>query len=377
MKQSKITAIIRLNSNVDSGFITNLCCTSIHTEGEYMNIRDIARIANVTPGTVSKVLNNYSDISEATRQKVLRVIEEYQYTPVSNSRSISSFSANKKLNIGLIIEGVYNNTHAEMEDIISIRFHNAGYTIMSFHDNYYSQDKIEKFEELIEYAMEHSLSGMVYLGGNFENISKHMFQKLPCPTIFVNTVLPTAIYETNYSSVQCNHLEASEMQMNQLIKNGHKNIAILISSLADNSVYGLRLKGYKFALSNAGLEHNLNHIIEGDYIYSKSYQNVKAYLEQHPEITAVCCSADIMVPSVIRAIHDLSKIPGKDIEIISFDGLEILEYCIPTVSSFKQPKCEMVDNIYDLLIGLINKNRNHQHVTFKCSFVSRESCKCQ
>lgn len=342
-----------------------------------MNIRDIARIANVTPGTVSKVLNNYTDISEATRQKVLAVIEEYQYSPVSSARNTPFFSANKKLNIGLVIEGVYNNTNVEIEDIASIRFHNAGYTILSFHDNYYSQDKQEKFEELLDYATEHNLSGLIYLGGNFETIPKHMFQKLPCPTIFVNTVLPVGIYETNYSSIQCNHLEASEMQMNQLIKNGHKNIAILISSLADNSVYGLRLKGYKYALMNAGLEHNLNHIIEGDYTYSKSYQNVKAHLEQHPEITAVCCSADIMVPSTIRAIHDLSKIPGKDIEIISFDGLEMLEYCIPTVSSFRQPKSEMVDNIYDLLLGLISKSRNHQHVTFKCNFASRESCKCE
>ena len=50
-----------------------------------MNIRDIARLANVTPGTVSKVLNNYPDISEATRQNILKIIEENQYTP-RNSR---------------------------------------------------------------------------------------------------------------------------------------------------------------------------------------------------------------------------------------------------------------------------------------------------
>ena len=341
-----------------------------------MNIRDIARIANVTPGTVSKVLNNYPDISEATRQKVLAVIEENQYSPVTGSRNNPSYSTNKKLNIGLIIESVYNHLYIEMEDIISIRFHNAGYTILSFHDNYFSQDKKEKFEELLEYANDHNLSGLVYLGGNFENIPREIFKKLPCPTIFVNTVLPTAYYETNYSSIQSNHFEAGEMQMNQLIKNGHSNIALLISSLIDNSVYGLRLKGYEQALKNAGLEYNLNHIVEGDYTYSKSYQNIKNHLEKHPEISAVCCSADIMVPSLIRAIHDISRTPGKDIEIISFDGLEMLEYCIPAVSSFKQPKTEMVDTIYDLLLGLINKSRNNQHITFKCNLIVRESCKC-
>lgn len=341
-----------------------------------MNIRDIARIANVTPGTVSKVLNHYSDISEATRQKVLAVIEEYQYSPASNARNAVSFVSAKKCCIGLITEGVFNNTHIEIEDIVSIRFHNAGYTVLSFHDNYHAQDKKEKFEELLTYAGEHHLSGLVYLGGNFETIPKEMFQKLPCPAIFVNTVLPSVYYETNYSSIQCNHLEAAQMQMKLLLENGHKEIGILISSLADNSVYGTRVQGYRNALTNAGFENLLEHIIEGDYIYQKSYQNVKAYLKQHPNTTAICCNADTMVPAALRAIHDLSKIPGKDIELISFDGLELLEYCIPTVSSFKQPKSEMVDNIYDLLLGLISKTRSNQHITFKCSFVSRESCKC-
>ena len=52
-----------------------------------MNIRDIARLANVTPGTVSKVLNNYPDISETTRQHVLQIIAESKYAPNNSARS--------------------------------------------------------------------------------------------------------------------------------------------------------------------------------------------------------------------------------------------------------------------------------------------------
>ena len=53
-----------------------------------MNIRDIARLANVTPGTVSKVLNNYPDISENTRRHVMKIIEENQYIPRNSARSL-------------------------------------------------------------------------------------------------------------------------------------------------------------------------------------------------------------------------------------------------------------------------------------------------
>lgn len=79
-----------------------------------MNIRDIARLANVTPGTVSKVLNNYPDISEATRQHVLQIIKENQYT-TKNGRAESS---NRLLHhvLDLVSENVYNwvsETNAE------------------------------------------------------------------------------------------------------------------------------------------------------------------------------------------------------------------------------------------------------------------------
>ena len=72
-----------------------------------MNIRDIARLANVTPGTVSKVLNDYPDISEATKQHVLKIIKENEYTPVINTRQ--NRLAATATEIGLIVEGVYNS----------------------------------------------------------------------------------------------------------------------------------------------------------------------------------------------------------------------------------------------------------------------------
>lgn len=335
-----------------------------------MNIRDIARLANVTPGTVSKVLNNYPDISEATRQHVLKIIEENQYDPCANSRSSKSGSAQ----IGLVVEGVYNGLYNCIEEMLSIRLHNADYAILSFHDNYFVQDKQEKFQELTAYINKHKLCGLIYIGGNFENLSQEQFDSLSCPTIFVNTVLPVRMENTTYSSVQVNHFETAFTQMSYLIKKGHTNICTLISSKADNSVYGLRVKGYHAALSEYDLEGNFSNILESDYTYSKAYASLTAHLLSHPETTAVCSVADIIVPAIIRAIHDAGKIPGKDIEIISFDGIEIMNYCVPTITTFEQPSSELVNFIYNLLLGLIGNEREHQHITFQTRLIKNESC---
>lgn len=338
-----------------------------------MNIRDIARLANVTPGTVSKVLNNYPDISSSTRQLVLKIIEENQYKPNSYTRQPKGLSS--KPSIGLIIESVDNSLYNKLEEILSIRFHNGDYTIMSYHDNYFSQDKLEKFEELINYTNSNNLNGIIYIGGNFEQISQNQFIKLTCPIVFVNTVLPNNLEEMNYSSIQVNHYETAYNQMSYLINKGHKNICTLISSKVDNSVYGIRVKGYVNALNDNHLEHNLSYIVEGEYNYKNSYDGLLNFLKTHPDITAICCVADVVCSSAIRAIHDIGKVPGKDIEIISFDGLEIINYLVPSITTFVQPINDLAICIYDLIIGLINHERSPQSITFQSKLVTNESCK--
>jgi len=336
-----------------------------------MNIRDIARIADVTPGTVSKVLNNYPDISEATRQRVIQVINEYQYKPTVGSKAAHNFG--KKPVIGILTEGVQNALWKEIESRVSIRLHHEDITMVYFSDNYFTQDKTEKFSEVLEYAENHSLVGLVYIGGNFAEVKKEMFDKLSCPTIFVNTVLPVSFGDTNYSSVNCNNYETGFHQMKSLIEKGHKNIAMMISSLEDNSIYGLRVNGYRDALNEAGLKFDPANVVQGDYQITKSYEQMKKYLEAHPETTAVCVNADVMAVSVLRAAHELGRVPGKDLEVISIDGLEITGYLMPSVSTYELPKMEMVDTVYNLLVGLLDGTKQHQHIMFYTKRVDRES----
>lgn len=337
-----------------------------------MNIRDIARIANVTPGTVSKVLNNYPEISEATRQHVLEVISANQYDPTANLRYAKSQPGS--IRVGIVVEGVYNHLYAVMEDMLSRRIHNAGHPILSFHDNFYSQDKEEKFQELAAYISAQKLAALIYIGGNFEQLDGEKLGSLGCPAIFVNTVLPLPGESAQYSSVQVNHYDAAYAQMCRLIRQGHRNICTVISSAIDNSVYGIRAEAYKDALRKHGLESGPEVFLQSDYVNSKAHRALTEYLRVHPDTTAVCCMADIIVPAALRAIHDAGKIAGKDIAVISFDGSGVLGYCVPSVTTFEQPKDDMVDFICDLLFGLIGGKRTHQHIIFQAKFIKGESC---
>lgn len=337
-----------------------------------MNIRDIARIAGVTPGTVSKVLNNYPDISEATRQHVLSVIDEHQYDPKANSRASKNAASSNQ--IGLVVEGVYNGLYTTLSQMLSIQIHNAGYTIVSFHDNYYMQDKSEKLAELRSQMEGNNVCALVYIGGNFASVPQEDLNALPFPTIFLNTVLPRRTGKLYYSSLQVNHFETAYSQMQYLIRKGHRDICTLISSREDNSVYSQRVMGYHAALSLDHLEHNSSHFLRTDYRPEKAYAALMDYLPRHPEITAVCSVADVLVPGILRALHDLRSQTGRQLEVISFDGLSDMEFCIPSVTTFAQPITDMVHHVDDLLFALISKERPHQDITFQPIFQKRESC---
>lgn len=335
-----------------------------------MNIRDIARLAKVTPGTVSKVLNNYPEISEATRQHVMKVIAANQYDPSAN-RGSRSAPANTR--VGIFLESVFNPLYAYMEHIVSRHVYNAGYTIFSFHDNFYQQDKWEKYQELAAYAAANKLTAMVYIGGNFGALTAEQLDLLSCPAIFVNTVLPFPADGARYSSVQVNHRDAALAQMNYLIERGHRKICTVISSDIDNSVYGLRTEAYRTALRQHGLEENLDYFLQTDYDRHKAYRAAYEHLQAHPDTTAVCSVADQVVPAILRAIRDAGMEPGKDVAVIGFDGIG-MEYCIPSVTTFEQPREDMLEFVSDLLFDLIGGKRKHQHVIFQAKFIQGESC---
>lgn len=123
------------------------------------------------------------------------------------------------------------------------------------------------------------------------------------------------------------------------------------------------------------LPHGLSteYLAESGYQCERAYRELTEVLTMHPEITAICSISDIVTPAAIRAIHDLGKIPGKDVHIISFDGMPSMHYCIPSISTFIQPRDEMACYIYDLLLGLISDERQHQHITFQTLFFTGES----
>lgn len=110
-----------------------------------MNIKDIAKLAQVGVSTVSRVLNNHPDVKESTRQKILEVIKESNYIPNNSARILKQ--QNTK-NIGVLVKGVFNPFFSQMINVIGNIINENGYT-MILHQNDYKND--QEVETLIAF----------------------------------------------------------------------------------------------------------------------------------------------------------------------------------------------------------------------------------
>lgn len=337
-----------------------------------MNIRDIARLANVTPGTVSKVVNNYPEISESTRQHVLKIIEQYQYVPSNSARQLKL--AMPIPQVGLVIEGCTNLVYELIGENLGISIHNANYTLLYFHDNYHSQDKSEKFQELTTFAQSHRLDCLVYVGGNFLPVPREQLAAFPCPVIFVNTLLPEHLERYRFSSIQTDHYRSAHRQMRYLLEQGHRRICCLITSYDDISIYSRRLEAYRNALAEAGVEWDPTLVVEGRYNAKLTLEGVQKCLQENPDVTAICCAADVMALAAMRGIHLVGKVPGQDVALISFDGLESLQYATPAITALEQPAEEIARCAFNLLTSIVQQEQKEPvHITYQARLVIRET----
>ncbi|WP_238899420.1 LacI family DNA-binding transcriptional regulator [Clostridium sp. YIM B02500] len=333
-----------------------------------MNIKDIAKLAQVGVSTVSRVLNNHPDVKESTRQKILEVIKESNYIPNNSARILKQ--QNTK-NIGVLVKGVFNPFFSQMINVIGNIINENGYT-MILHQNDYKND--QEVETLIAFIKEKKLQGIICLGGNFADITDDCFKEINVPIVLtsVNTVSKQG--KEYYSSVGIDNVKSSYDATSYLIEKGHKKIALILGEADDIGVSILRMQGYKEALEKSKIKIDDELIIVGEYSSRGAYNETLELLKRRNDITAFFALSDIMAIGAAKAILDSGlKIP-EDISIIGFDGMDESEYYNPSITTVKQPDKLMATMSINLLISQINEKKENQHILLETKLIERDSC---
>lgn len=324
-----------------------------------ITIKDIAEKCSVSISTVSRAINNQSDISEKTREKILNTIKELNYIPNVNARKLKIKNSNA---IGVLIKGLSNPFFLPMFSIIEKKINSNGYKFF-FH-------KIEENENEIEAAIklesQENLKGIIFLGG-FYLQDEEKLQKLSVPFV-ISTILNKDIPLEHCASIGLDDYQESMKIIDYLISLGHKKIAFIGARKDDKSIGMMRLNGYIDALKKHDLEVNKNLIIttekkENPYTFEYGYKKMSDLIKNKDDFTAIYLISDSMAIGAMKKLVELGYNVPEDYSIVGFDGLDINKYLTPSITTIVQPVRKIAESACDLLFELIrNNNKNKKKI---------------
>lgn len=337
-----------------------------------MNIKDIAKMANVGVGTVSRVLNNHPNVKESTRKKVMDVINEINYIPNNSARNLKQTKTNSRA-IGVLIRGVFNPFFSEMVDTINKKIAEAGYS-MILRQNDYARSGDDEVHNLIALGKEIRLQGLIYLGCNIDEINEETFKDINEPLVLISG---SKSYKkdkiNNFSSVGINQKDSAKMATEHLIEKGCKKIAIILGTKDESIIDKQRFKGYREILLENGIDINENLIAYGEYTSQIAYEETKKLLSLNKDTDGIFCTSDIMAVGSAKAIFDLGLEVGKDVSIVGFDGMDMVKFYNPSITTVAQPRDEMARLGVDILVDLIKYRSEHKHIELKTELFKGDS----
>lgn len=335
-----------------------------------LTIKDIAKICNVGISTVSRAINDDPGINKNTKERILKVIEDYQYVPNNSARNLKITESNT---IALLIKGIDNQFFQGMLKIFEEELKKLEYTFL-IHAVGENQDDTGVAVQL---AKEKRLKGIIFLGGLMDYPEEKM-RMIGIPYVLCTVAVNLDAPKRNCLSVSVDDEKESYKAVDYLCKRGHKKIAIITARETDYAVGRLRLEGYRRALKDNGIkfEPNLVGFMKTDipeYTSANGYQVAKELIESGTEFTAIYAISDIVAFGAYKAIFDAGKKIPEDYSVMGFDGIEMTKYLNPSLTTMAQPCEQMVKSSIDLLMNAINGNTESRQLIMEASLLERDS----
>jgi len=300
-------------------------------------IHDVAKKAEVSASTVSRVFNNKENISDDTKEKVLAIAAELDYQP----RSYKKQETTVKNNIGiifskrlssLILDPFYGQVMAGIEESLKVNDYKLFFKTIS---GKAANDKLI-IKELVQ---DESLAGLILTGYDIEREIIMDIKEQGVPLVLVDNNL----WDENIDCVVNDNIAGARKIVSHLIELGHKRIAFLGGPMSHSSLEE-RFIGYRQALQEAEIKEDIHliHQCEPTFNiedgYNKTLEAFKSFKEKP---TAIFTANDMLALGAMKAINKMNyKIP-KDISIAGFDDIQMAEHTSPPLTTVKIFKNEM------------------------------------
>ncbi|WP_373893756.1 LacI family DNA-binding transcriptional regulator [Virgibacillus sp. CBA3643] len=320
-------------------------------------IRDVAKLANVSVATVSRVINDNGYVNENTKQKVKDVVRKLNYRPNDVARSL--FKGKSKM-IALFVPDIKNPFFPELARAVEDISNKHGYTFILCN----TDNDPNKEMAYLHALLQKSIDGIILVSNT---MSTNQIKDMNVPVIALDRKISSEII-----SVTVNNKEGARQAVQYLRKQGCKRIAHISGPENVSSAKG-RLEGYLEEVKNEKWFAS-DFICTGNYTVDKAFQSTKELLQRDAEIDGIFVANDLMGVGVLKAVESLNiKVPDE-LSIIGFDGIELGEITTPSLTTMAQPIYHIGKRAAELLIQRIgqpgNAIKSEEH---KVKLIVRES----
>ncbi|WP_020615098.1 LacI family DNA-binding transcriptional regulator [Paenibacillus daejeonensis] len=333
-----------------------------------VTIHDIAKLANASSATVSRVLSNSNyPVSAAMREKITRIAKEANYIPNMLGKQLKT---NTSMTIGVIIPSISNPFYSSVilgvEEIA--REHNYHVIVCNSLQN-------PDFElGYLQTMAEKQVKGII-LSSIAQNTSllKGLLQNG-----MHAIAIDQRIDEEEISQIEFNYAKGGYMATKHLIEHGHTRIGYATSELDRHSRTEIH-QGYLKAMSEAGLKpvveiSGAGKVFSSSNEFDSGKQLADKMLERHKDLTAIFACNDVMAFGVIHTLTSRGLRVPDDLSVIGFDGIEYGQMIHPPLTTIKQPDYEMGILACKLLLDkLQDKDSSHLSVMLQPRLVERAS----
>ena len=335
-----------------------------------ITIKDVAKLAECSPTTVSRVINNSDHpVSKDTAEKVEAAIEKLNFSP---NRIAQGLKSDKSNIIGVIVHDICDSYFAQMVKGIEEFISGHEYIV----NIYNTSRSVEKELYAVSMLKANRADAVVFAGGalmdkEYEQKMYSIVEQLKTQGTVLLGVTP---HPFDINNISLGNKNAAAIIADYLVENGHQKIAFIDGPEKLYTSY-LRREGLKESL----LKHNLDLpdelIFSGDFSFEGGRKAALSLLDQIDKITAVVGANDATALGLIWELNNQGVKVPSDISVVGIDDLPEAKYSYPPLTTISLPIYELGTNIGKYLLDRLTSDQITELVNIEMQLIKRESVK--
>ncbi|WP_372715166.1 LacI family DNA-binding transcriptional regulator [Ilyobacter sp.] len=324
-----------------------------------MTIKEIARLAEVSTSTVSRVLNDSGYVNQEVRERVEKIIDDTGYLPSDTAKDLKK--KNTKL-IGVIIPKLSSRTIGLVADGITKVLDENGYSSILANTGLDFKKEIE----FIKIFKQKRVDGIIFVATNIAEEHVKLLKKMKIPTVFIGQDSSSH----DFSCIIHNDYGATVEMTNYLVKNGHRKIGFIGVDEIDRAVGYQRRRGYEDALKEHGIDVDRNLISIGNFEISSVDASMRKLMKEKP--TAILAVTDNLAVGAINYLLKNGYRVPEDVSVVGEGDSGIAEIYNPGLTTIKYQYLESGEESARVLMRILKTDKSEK-IVMNYRLVERES----